>query len=1031
MVALLFLLLPIGAKYYLIDWLEKNGADSASIKKLRYNPFLGRITLAGLEVEKGGKSRLHDSSMVLDFGITSLFNHDIRLEKVEYRDLSIDLEQYEDGRWRFASYTMQGGTGETEVKAEKEKGSNWAFRADRVILENCRAHFKTPDIEMTLVVVKAELNRFTTRQGQPAGTLSFIGQLDDSPIVLQLDHVQVAPELRINGNILVSKFELGELSGLLNQVVPTFSGEAGLDGKIRFSQTAKKGIQVDYDGMIKVGQLDIGNNDLITSADSLWWEGTVQYGGPENAPATIETNGLLAARDYSLDISGIKLAMAESRIDFTGKTSLIISNNIMVEHEGSLLLEDVKLAFPPYDFTEKSALWKGTILFDSDHNKKGPFVSANGSLDLGLLSFQSGEQSTSIAFGSDNLSWQGVFEYGQQDSQGESFISVDGAIAGDELSANLSEQQLQIGQGKVALATQSTISFGKDVGVSSNSSLTLEQFRLLKGDDKKPLVFFEKMAVADLRGRGGKTIVVKDITTTGLKLSISGDFPLEIESPEIQLSDLFTKDLATFKVAGLSLKKALVTAIHNNRELVSLDSLVMNDVNVDDKVKINAGNAQVSSLTFLASEDSAQKPALSLGSTTLTDIIWSGEDGLQGETLRFDDLVTAIVRDKDGNINISKDLRAMQRPLSESAAEMATTSANEQASKGAPLKLGEIIVGGKSAFFFEDYTLAVPFITDFQFSQFKVTDIDSSLPDKESNIILTGEFEKRAPLEVTGFISPFKNKLAMKLKLKLKNYPLSSLSAYTVQTVGTAMASGQLKLKTKITLADDELDMNNTIVLKKLETETISVELAEELNNELPIPLDAALSILRDGKRNITLDIPLKGPLSELDVGISDVLIKGLSTAIIPAAAGYLTYALGPYAALAYVGLKVGEKLLQVDLPPVEFVQQEKTLLEEHVKYLERIAMILIDRPETDIQICPRVASWEFLSDQEKLALKVDVIEVDEKNRQKLLQLGQQRATAIQDHLADKYSIEHNRLLICDTRIEKEKSTVPAVLLQL
>jgi hypothetical protein len=225
--------------------------------------------------------------------------------------------------------------------------------------------------------------------------------------------------------------------------------------------------------------------------------------------------------------------------------------------------------------------------------------------------------------------------------------------------------------------------------------------------------------------------------------------------------------------------------------------------------------------------------------------------------------------------------------------------------------------------------------------------------------------------------------------------------------------------------------MKNNILLRKLETKTIEPELAAELNNQLPVSLDAALSLLRDNERNISLDVPLSGPVSELNVGISDVLVTALSKAIVPAASGYLMYALGPYGALAYVGMKVGEKMLEVKLPPIVFVPQEASLNEEHIKYLERIGKILQDRPEADIQLCPRVASWEFLTEEEKAAVPGGVVPVDGEKENDLLQLGQQRAVAVQNLLKEEYGIGHNRLLICDTAIDTKKDAVPAVLLQM
>ena len=82
-VCFLLLLLPFGAKYYLVQWLENNGADSAVIEKLRYNPFIGSDTIGGFDVHDNKQPRLHHSSLVLDFGLISLFSRDFRLQRAE------------------------------------------------------------------------------------------------------------------------------------------------------------------------------------------------------------------------------------------------------------------------------------------------------------------------------------------------------------------------------------------------------------------------------------------------------------------------------------------------------------------------------------------------------------------------------------------------------------------------------------------------------------------------------------------------------------------------------------------------------------------------------------------------------------------------------------------------------------------------------------------------------------------------------------------------------------------------------------
>lgn len=70
---------------------------------------------------------------------------------------------------------------------------------------------------------------------------------------------------------------------------------------------------------------------------------------------------------------------------------------------------------------------------------------------------------------------------------------------------------------------------------------------------------------------------------------------------------------------------------------------------------VEAEKVQLQDFVFLGVEDDAgRKAAVSFRDAALNAIRWSGDAGLQGDTLTFDDLVATIVRDKEGNINISR-----------------------------------------------------------------------------------------------------------------------------------------------------------------------------------------------------------------------------------------------------------------------------------------------------------------------------------------------------------------------------------------
>ena len=108
-----------------------------------------------------------------------------------------------------------------------------------------------------------------------------------------------------------------------------------------------------------------------------------------------------------------------------------------------------------------------------------------------------------------------------------------------------------------------------------------------------------------------------------------------------------------------------------------------------------------------------------------------------------------------------------------------------------------------------------------------------------------------------------------------------------------------------ITATVDTLHLDNNLVFQQIKAETVSEEALAELNNELPVSLDMALSMLRDKKGDIVIDVPVSGTLSDLSVNSIDIIVTALSKAITASMTPYLAYnLLGPAGALAYIGLK-------------------------------------------------------------------------------------------------------------------------------
>ncbi|MFV0437388.1 MAG: DUF748 domain-containing protein [Desulfopila sp.] len=1124
-------LLPVGIKYYLIHWLKENGAQSASIETLSINPFLGRITLDGLNVVQHDNSILHHSTLVISIGLKSLFNRDIRIENAEYTDFFIDIQQNADGSWRYGSYSMAKSSAPQQqpvpvpAPAPAPGPAVWGFQANNVKLKNCVVHLKMPDLDMLFTIDQAELNKFSTRDGK-SGTLDLVGKIDDSPLTLAIDTLRVAPDLEINGTVKMSQFNLDELAKLLASVLPTIHGMLGIDGTVKFAMSDEKGIFVDYRGALTLDAAEIDTGGVHIATSSFAWDGPLQYNAPTGKPAQIASddasltvNGLAlnvtgaqldlrseaialqgttdltlgdtidisydgSLNGKSLDLRMPDLNIKDGGLDLQGKTKVIIAENIEIGYDGSLTSKGLELKMPDLDLKNKgldlqgktkvtiadrldvaydgkldlSGLelkmpdlglkeetfgWQGQVSYKNE--TAGSQVGTKGRLALGGIDFSLGGAAPLTAKGK-TVSWDGATEVTLNGKTSETKIGLDGTLQGTTLATALTAQALQLQQASVKVQTKSTMTIGKQFAMTGNSGIEVGKFALQQGKGDNALaVSLDRLTIANLANKGATTVSASALQVSKITTRVPGDLPLTVNIPAIKLAGFTTDDLATYRLKSLEIQKPTATSQLSEQNLAALGQLAGSGLVATKDGRFSADSLTLQNLSLFepAGQKDTASPFLALAGVQLKSFSWDAKAGLASDTIQFDKLAVDLQRDKKGEMNFTKDLAAMQRSTGQ--AEEKKQPPKAQADKGKtksnnvakasqpqdtlPIRIGQIGISKGSTISFADQTLAVPYKTNLTINTFALEKLDSSKPKTKSDLLLDGMLEKKAPLRITGTISPFLANPALNLNLVLKNYPLTSLSPYTVQSVGTALAGGYLRVQNKTSMADNKIDISNKVLLAGLKTKTISPQLAKELNNQLPVPLDAALAMMRDSDGNIDLSIPISGPLDNLSVGIVSIIVTALNKAIISASSSYFVYALGPYAALAYVGMKVGEKMLQVDLPPVTFTAEQTALTAEHRDYLKRIVKILSDDKKRDLQLIPHLAPGEFAADKGKKSAK-GAAAPDAKTMEKMQELAEQRLQAVSAYLVDQ-GIDKIRILQGDPVLEKGNEAKPTVVLKI
>ncbi len=1069
-------ILPVAAKYYLGKWLIDNGADKAVIEHVRINPFSGKANLQGVTVQIGDTTVLADTDITVDIAMLQLFSRRAVVQNSVLKGIRLDIKLYKDGRMRFGSYTTSPSSSASEQPPPQP--SLWSFSANHIEIADSTVQFTMPELNLTLKVDRASLIKFTTAPGDKSGSFILSGSINGAPVNVDLKTLRIIPDIVAKGNVHVAGFSLDNLSAFLQSTLKPFTGSASLDGNTIFKMTENGDISVDYDGMLSVDKGHIaGQSFSVKGAPVRWERGKIHFSMTEKNGIKVKVDGRLTGKDIAVDIPDPRIKVQGPAVDINGTVAVTIDDTVKVDAAAGFALKKPTFSMPPLSAEMESFVWQGKkrrIRFSSGSKNTPLSVTIDGQFIADHPAFYDQDPDIRLTTQGKQISWNGKLSYeigiGKQPrssvkTQGKlagnslaisladalhfsqksltnsgsinvSFgatvplqLQLDNTIVGKDISLALSDAGISLHQQSITLTDKGKISLQEHLMVKGTGSLKANGLTITTNKQNTPLAGLKQFTIDAIQAPRGRIITIGKAKADDLTIQTNGTMPLAVSIPDITIYDLHSTNLNTFTIAKVTAQSPVITAKKNNAKLAGLNSLEIRHITADTKSRVSIDRINFDDLYFLGASKESGDNICTIGGAGLSKIAWNPKNGLRGNSLTFSDLFCNLVREKDGGLVVAKRLAAMRNSPRKPTA---TTDKPKPKSQTPPFSLAKVTLRGKSGLHFEDHSLEVPFTSNLGINTLQIVGLNSGKPEKPASLRMMGTLEQRAPLKITGTIAPFLQELALQLHISLKNYPLSHLSAYTVQSVGVALASGSLRLTSDISLKKRQLDMKNKVVLQQLTTSTISKELAQKLDNQLPVPLDSALAMLRDRNDTITLDVPLNGPIDKLSVGISDILITALGKAIIPAASGYLVYALGPYGALAWVGMEVGSRILEVRLPPVLFKPGDDRLPKKNEDYFKRLAKILQDKPDVDFRLCPKVSLWETNAGRDKKnAKKGKPIQLSDGERNKLSALGQKRAQNLKKTLVEQYGCDKDRLLICTTKIEKDTSAKPRVDIQM
>ncbi|WP_449413179.1 DUF748 domain-containing protein [Pandoraea soli] len=205
-------------------------------------------------------------------------------------------------------------------------------------------------------------------------------------------------------------------------------------------------------------------------------------------------------------------------------------------------------------------------------------------------------------------------------------------------------------------------------------------------------------------------------------------------------------------------------------------------------------------------------------------------------------------------------------------------------------------------------------------------------------VSLQGKVNRNSPIGINGKINPLAPMAFVDLSAKADGIELTNLTPYSTKYAGYPIEKGKLTVDVHYLLDQAKLTANNHIFIDQL---TFGDHVDSPTATNLPVRL--AVSLLKNSRGEIDVDIPISGSLDDPQFSLGGVIFRAFVNLIVKAATA-------PFSLLASA-FGGGDQ----ELGYVEFAPGSARLTPESEKRLETLVKALTDRTALKLDIEGRV----------------------------------------------------------------------------
>jgi Domain of Unknown Function (DUF748) len=206
-----------------------------------------------------------------------------------------------------------------------------------------------------------------------------------------------------------------------------------------------------------------------------------------------------------------------------------------------------------------------------------------------------------------------------------------------------------------------------------------------------------------------------------------------------------------------------------------------------------------------------------------------------------------------------------------------------------------------------------------------------------ASVRVNGRIDGSAPLEITGEIHPLGPRLYTDIRGVAKGIELTRLSAYSGRYAGYAIEKGTLSMDVRYKVDAGMLTAENKLFLDQL---TFGDRV--ESPDALQVPVLLAVSLLKNSRGEIDVNLPISGSLDDPEFSIGGIIARVIVNLIVKAVTS-------PFSLLASAFGSAGQ-----ELGYVEFEPGSNALGDDAKQRLDALVKALNDRPALKLEATGR-----------------------------------------------------------------------------